>query len=372
MLQNTDAALPPWLVEGFAEFYSTAQFERNGEVRLGTPANHRVAGLYLLDKPRMETLLGSGTENMTSEQVEAFYGWSWVLTHYLAFADERRGQLVKYIAAIQSGVDPMRAANDAFGDLKKLGQDMDRYLHVNRFQFLAVKAPGSDAIAVAVRPLRPGEAAAMPARIRSARGVSRKNAPPIAAVIRTVASNFPTDPTVQTWLAEAEFDTGNYAAAEAAADRALALDPKIEKALIYKGRARRESMESTAKGNWNAIRDLFMKANRLDVEDAEPLSLYYESYLRAGQEPTANAVAGLKYALVLAPQDPSLRMMTVRELINQKQFSEARADLAPLAFNPHSSKGRAQARKVMDALSANDPKTALAALENSAAEDDGN
>ena len=190
-------------------------------------------------------------------------------------APERKGQLSRYIAAIRRGDDLMKAATDAFGDLKQLNKDIDRYLHVNRFRYLQVNDAELNGIAVAVRPLRAGEAAVMPARIRSTRGVDKTVAPQIAAQIRAIAATYPADPFVPRALAEAEFDVQNYAASEQAAERALAIDPKFEEALIYKGRAEMALAASNPKADWTAIRDNFLKANRLETEDAEPLMLYY-------------------------------------------------------------------------------------------------
>ena len=43
---------PLWFTEGFAEFYATAKFEKDGSVGLGLPANHRAAELvYAKDVP---------------------------------------------------------------------------------------------------------------------------------------------------------------------------------------------------------------------------------------------------------------------------------------------------------------------------------
>lgn len=363
MLQNTDAALPPWLVEGFAEFFSTAEFERDGSVHLGMPASHRAAGLFLLNKTRIEDLLSKGLgDNAPGEDFERFYGRAWLLTHYLTFDPARQGQLAKYASEVESGTDLLAAARDSFGDLQKLDRELDRYLESNRFKYINVTSPELNNVSVVIRPLRPAEAAIMPIRIRSARGVDSKTAPEVAALARAVAATYPSDPFVERELAEAEFDEKNYAAAEQAADKALAADPKLAKALIYKGRAEMELADSKADADWAAIRRNFLAANKVDTEDPEPLMLYYESFRRAGERPTANAIAGLQYAMVLAPQDKSLRMMAVSELINAGKFDEARKTLAPLAFDPHSSQGRDFARKMMDALAAKDPKAALAGL----------
>jgi predicted Zn-dependent protease len=209
----------------------------------------------------------------------------------------------------------------------------------------------------------------MPALVRSARGVDTKTAPEVAALARAAASSYPADPEVQRELAEAEFDAGNYAASRDAAVRALAIDPKFEKALIYKGRAEMELSASNPKADWTAIRQNFLIANKIDTEDAEPLFLHYESFVRAGQRPTANATEGLIYSLALAPQDKGLRMTAVAAMIADGHLAEARSALAPVAFDPHSSKGREQARKIMDALGSKDEKAAMSALESFSPDD---
>jgi len=363
MLQNTDAALPPWLVEGFAEFFSTAEFMRDGSVHVGMPATHRAAGLFFLNKTPLEFLLTSSVkDNGSGADFDRFYGRAWLLTHYLTFDPKRHGQLGKYVAEIGAGSDLLQAARDAFGDLNQLDRDLDRYLSSNRFKYVTVNSPTLDNLPVTLRALRPGEVAIMPVRIRSTRGVDSNAAPEVAALARKVAASYPDDPMVQRALAEAEFDEHDYAAAERAANRALALDPAFVKALVYKGRAEMMLAASNPHADWTAIRENFVRANKLDTENPEPLMLYYESFGREGKRPTENAIDGLQYAMLLAPQDKRLRMMAVVELINSNKLAEARDALRPLAFDPHSSEGREVARKVMTALAANDAKGALAAL----------
>ena len=51
----------------------------------------------------------------------------WRPAHYLAFEPSRRGQASKYIDLIQKGVPALDAAKQAFGDLKQLEKDLERY-----------------------------------------------------------------------------------------------------------------------------------------------------------------------------------------------------------------------------------------------------
>lgn len=378
MFQSVEDALPPWLVEGFAEFYTTVKFEKNDTVRLAMPADHRAIWLFQSARPKFETILGSGIEKgATGEAVETFYGWSWVLTHYLTFADERKGQLGRYVTALRSGTEPLAAARQAFGDLDQLGRDSERYLKRNIFKNLAVARQTPDPASIVVRRLRPGESATILDVIRSKRGVGEKTAPVIAAAIRKTAAAFPDDPAVLGALAEAEFDAGNHQAAEQAATRATQIDANNANAWMYRGRAQAALANGGGTdADWDRIRANFLKANAIDKEDAEPLWHYYESFRAAGQKPTRNAIEGLDYALVLAPQDPNLRVSTVMQRITDDRLAEAREAIMPLAYSPHPGSSRERARKALAALDAKDAKGALAALavqvdeEESAAGDD--
>ena len=89
---------------------------------------------------------------------------------------------------------------------------------------------------------------------------------------RIVGAKYPNDVFVQGTLAEAEHDVGDFAAAIAAADRALAVNSDDVQALIYKGRAMMEQGRSDPKASdWKKVRSLFARANRLEPEFAEPL-----------------------------------------------------------------------------------------------------
>lgn len=150
-------------------------------------------------------------------------------------------------------------------------------------------------------------------------------------------------------LAEAEYDAGNTAECEAAADRALATDAKNVQALLYKGRARMR-LATTAKSKdaavWKEARGWFIKANRVDTDAAEPLMLFYQSFLAADQKPSESAVAGLMRAFELSPHDAGLRFMAIRQTLIDGNVKEARYMLIPLAFDPHAPRDNIAAKMV--------------------------
>ena len=366
LLQNSTAVLPSWLIEGFAEFLSTAKMNPDGTVTLGGALNFRSQGVLSNHHELPLTMMLRDTfGDLTLWQEELLYARGWLLTHYLTFEPSRRGQLDKYVAGIQQGQKPIDSAWAAFGDLKRLDWDLDSYANRKNLSGVVINIDQAKLGSIAVRPLTTAEAAIMPVRIRSEYGVGSRTAPGVAEQARKLAAPFANDPFVQSALAEAEYDASNYAAADAAADRALAADPRNLHALIYKGRAQMKLAKAKGTGaDWNEVRSWFLKANKVDTEDAEPLALFYRTFKEAGQTPSKNASGALLYAVTLAPQDDYLRLMAVRQLLVESRTQEARTMLAPLAYQPHATgEFRSKMTKVMDAISASDAKTALSLID---------
>ena len=367
-LESTTAALPPWLVEGTAEFFSTAKIEDDGSVAIGAAADHRAVGLYLLAPIPLDKLLGDSFTSLTAYSRETLYDRGWLLTHYLNFEPARHGELDRYVQLIQQGQQPIDAAGSAFGDLKQLDHDLEQYMKRKRLTDVVVPASALSVGTISIRPLAPGEAAIMRVRIRSDRGVTSTSAPDVAAEATDIATRYPDDPAVQTALAEAEFDAKNFDAAEAAADRALAIDPHSRNGLIYKGLAQMERAKTAGgKADWQEIRSWFVAANRLDPDDPEPLMRYFETFGAAGEKPPENAVKGLMYAAALMPQDAKLRRMATHQLLEQNDLALARQMFAMIAFDAHvKPELRSQNQRIMEDITAGNAAAALTLLDEEA------
>jgi tetratricopeptide (TPR) repeat protein len=361
-LQYNAVAMPPWLREGFAEFFATAVFGKDGSVTIGKYPGYRLQGLYNSYGLTVPQIVSGSYGPLSIFSLNALYGWGWLLVHYLSFDDSRRGQLDKYVQGIQAGLGEEDAAKAAFGDLGKLDHDAHRYMR-GALKMIVLKPALFSDTPMTIRPLSAGETAIMPVSIESNRGVDQKSAPEVAAHAREVAGPYPGDPFVQAALAEAEYDAAEYAAADAAADRALAADPNNVHALIYKGRAQTALAKQRGSADWTKIRQYYLRANKIDPENPEPLALYYFSFLTADQKPSRNAVDALLYAVVLAPQDIVTRFAAVRELIQENKFEEAKSMFAPLAYQPHvQPEAREGLAKIMRAISDGDSERALGLL----------
>jgi len=365
MMQALDKPLPKWLVEGFAEFLSTARFPKDGSVVLGAPAMHRSWALYNREGGlSLESLLASDHKIKTDEQEESLYAFGWLLVHYLTFDPARQGQLARYVDAIARGTSPSAAAQATFGDVKRLNRDVTSYLNRATIKAHVIPPEQLRTSSPEVRPLSPGASAVVMLHAQSRSGVDEKNAESLAAQIRAVAGRFPGDPMVEAALAEAEIDAGHADAAEAAAARALAADPRNTGAMVLKGRAlvaRAGSAGADSDALFNSARAIFIAANKVDTEDPEPLMEYYNSFGEQGERPTPNAVAALHYASNLAPQDLGLRLSSAWRYIVDGKLAEARQALIPIAYDPHGENLAELARRMLVKLDAGDAKGALAA-----------
>ncbi|MBU3079173.1 tetratricopeptide repeat protein [Sphingomonas quercus] len=338
MMRNFNAAYPAWYIEGFAEFNSTASFQKDGSIGFGKPAMHRAVGLLRGLQMSMKEIMAADVLALPPGKRESVYGRGWLLTHYLTFSDERAGQLEAYLKAINSGKPNIEAATAAFGDLDRLDRDLDAYLRGARMKYVNLAPDVVPVGAIAVRALTAGEVAVMPVRMRSARGVTAAEAQDVVLDARKRAAPYPDDAGAQNVLAEAEYDAGNDTLAGQAVDRALAAAPEDQHALIYKGLISLRSAAMARKKDpavWSEARGWFVKANRLEPDAAPPLLYYYQSYVAQGLAPTRNAVTGLERAFEVAPQAMELRILLARQSLNDGDAKTARALLLPLAFDPH-------------------------------------
>jgi hypothetical protein len=373
MFSNFGAtALPKWLVEGHAEFNATAAFKPDGSVVFGQAPGYRAYGLLAGPEVSLKALFTADTRHLTPEQTDVLYGKSWLLIHYLVFAQGRGDQLGAYIAALRSGKSPLDAAS-VFGDLNRLEHALGQVRDARQIATYTIPADRMKIGTVTLRPLSAAENAIMPIHIESSAEVDPAQAVRLVVRARAVAASYPADPAVQGALAEAEYDTGNYAACAAAADRTLAADPKSVRGYVYKAMAATATArgaKATDPATWRAIRKDIMAANRLDPDDPRPLVLFYASFGNAGQPATANALTGLRQALALAPSDNDTRWLLADAEIRAKDWPAARETILPLAYAPHpgpKSAAAAALAAAIDGGNSADIAAKAAALEGSGA-----
>ena len=341
ILSSSSAYYPVWAGEGLAELFSVVRFEANGDVVLGG-ANNARAPTILSNLPMTVTeLLGTDRKKLNPEEEAHKYARGWLLVHYLMLSGKRPGQFNSFLVQVNKGVPAMDAAKAAFGDLRQLDRELDRYRE-GTLRAVVLAADALKPQPVTLRPLDPGEAAMMPLRIRSTVGVNREQAKALIAPARAIAARYPQHRWVQRVLAEMEFDAGNEAEADAACDRALAIDANDVDALIYKGLIEVRRAGAAGKSDaeartthWKAARRWFVKANRANPQYAYPFVLFYNSFAALDETPSKAAIAGLEEAVALVPQADSVRVLLAMEKLRTGDLAAVRAVLAPVAADPH-------------------------------------
>lgn len=351
MFQYFAASYPSWYIEAFAETVATIDLEEDGSFHLGNPPQYRSKALFTEMLTVTPQSLLASTSRPDEEDHYGYYSVGWLMNHYLTFAPSRKGQLKTYLRLVNTGMDSGPAARQAFGDLDKLAAEIGRYKSSRRLGGALVQPATRANTHVAMRKLGEDEEAIMPVKMRSKAGVTRREAGGIAADARAIARRYPGSVAVHLALAEAELDARNFAAAEAAADRALQLKPDSSEAFIWKGQALLERGKED-KQHLAAARAAIAQAHELDPKNPEPLYLNYLTYFYSGQPIPESAIIGLERAYDSGRQDRGLRLVLARQLLSEQKGTLAREILLPLGLNPHESKNRKKMREVIDLIEA--------------------
>jgi len=359
MLQYFPATYPPWYVEGFAELIGASKTLADGRIAYGYPAKYR-REIYWVD---MQDILLKPPEKVPLD----IYGQGWAMTHFLTFSKERSQQLRQYLAALTAGRTPAEAAA-AFGDLGALNREAHAYLLSGSFEYRPVSVPVRQPVIQKVSPVGDAEAALIPETIAfndedlssyrkaNERERERKRREAQLQRVRSKAEQYPNAPYALLLLAEEENATGNKQAAEAAANRLLALQPShvggvvLKSLLMSDAAAKLSGPARSAKAT--EARHLAMAANKADPADALTYVAFYWSYPAAGQPAPPSAVAGLAAAVEKLPANTGVRQMLVDELASEGRFREAVFALSPIANDPHDSPMRQAAREKLAKLKA--------------------
>jgi hypothetical protein len=339
-------AFPAWFIEGFAEYYSTVDFTKEGQAQIGKIAYGRAYGLLTMPKVPAETLLFKRPLEMrNSGQMDVYYGRAWLLTHMLYNDRARSGQLGAYIGAINKGVDLKKAAADSFGDLAALDKDLNRYMN----KPLTYRTT-SDAIAVAgpitISALPAAQDAALPWRLERLSASSDDRMLKARDGLKKLTAQYPGDAGIWFELAMAEWglskEVRNEAAAREALDKALAIDAKHVRANVLLGEMLRhaaQEKEDASPADWNAARKPVILANRTNPDDPVPFLAYYASFVDQGIKPPPIAIDGLARAFHLGPENIGARMNYAFALAGDGKFDTAIQLAKIVAFDPHDDGG---------------------------------
>lgn len=130
MFQMAATAYPSWFVEGFAEYYSTAEI-RSDRIQFGRHSPGRMNSLTQAANqwaPLADVLTWRISASGRYRGYD-YYAQSWALTHYLMSTPERQMMLRRYLAAVAGGTGSIEAMQAATGRTpEQLQNDIRIYL----------------------------------------------------------------------------------------------------------------------------------------------------------------------------------------------------------------------------------------------------
>ena len=320
MFQHRDAPYPLWYSEGFAELFSTIEFEEENFV-IGEVPSYRSIALSTIDIDLEDTF--DPPARQTRETVGRTYAHGWLIASHLNLNPDRRGQMGAYMAAIARGFHRLRTAREAFGDLEVLRQELEEFRQGEARLLRVPYAVNADP-AVEIRELTDAETARMDVMIRSKRGVDEDDAQRLVRDARRLLADYPGNEAVMLAATEAEFDARNYDEAESLAQQLLEMNPgSTEAAIYYADVAMRRSFEDPSQ--LAEARRRFAAANQMENDHAYPLYGYYLTHLFDESEPVPDqAKYALEAAFGYAAFDQRVRSALVHMLLEEDRPEEAR------------------------------------------------
>jgi tetratricopeptide (TPR) repeat protein len=345
MLENFPVAYPAWFVEGFAEYFMTAEITDAG-VKVGGYNPSRAEAVFASWLP-WEDVFAKTTGETRRQDMNAYYSQAWLLAHYMYSEPSRTAQLDKAIAAIAGGTPPLKAFEDATGlSPDELTKVLRRY---RKLQLYLVKPP-EPLPSVTVTRLSPGEAEFRLDHARLLLSATGKLDQDFLDGVRRRAQRYADDVFAQRTLARAEFVMGDVAAGEAIMTRLLAARPNDLENLLLAGTGQvlagmREPKQRQAR--YRAARPMLAKAYALDKQDFRPLHAYALARSIEPEFPTDNDVTVLLEARALAPSVQENSVRAGLALLKKGRTADARIVLGPVMNNPHGGAFAAQARALL-------------------------
>ncbi len=162
--------LPLWLSEGLAEFYQNTTIEEK-DALVGQPSADDIYYLRdnrLLPLPTLLAVDHNSPYYHDEQKGSVFYSESWALTHMLEIGDStnKTARIRDYAKLLINHVDPVTAAQQAFGDLGKLQKQLESYIAQGSFHLFKINTAISiDEASFKSIPVTPSDANAIRADV---------------------------------------------------------------------------------------------------------------------------------------------------------------------------------------------------------------
>lgn len=360
LLASGAAAYPAWYVEGFAEYFMTAEFAPD-RITFGKFNENRAIWLVRGTWLPLEKILARNFKRTDRDDTAMFYAQSWLLTHYMFRAEGMQPKLRAYLNAVTGGADPVAAFKTHVDpDLSGFQRALRSYLQSRKLTYSRFDRPTRTPATVKVTVL-PASADPMLLQLAALEfGVKYGNEATALASVRAYAAKFPGDPLAQRTLAYAELRYGDRPAAARLIDTQLAASPGDPSLLRWRALAGLPAKGAASDEARKAARKLLVKAFAADPDDWRTLMLYTELAEPFARPLSDNDLDVLLRARELAPQVGNLSVMTAVALARDDRLADAARALEPIAYAPHGGGAAAFAAQAMALAQAGDKAGFLA------------
>jgi hypothetical protein len=343
MAQYFPAAYPIWYQEGFAEYFASTKFGKDGIAEVGKAEMPRLPALYKEAWLSTQQLMTTSLENLPERQWNQFYAQGWLLTHYLYSTPARHDQFGQYLQLRSQGVAHEEALQKSFNLTdEQLGTELHKYFGTGK---LLVKRLTAASLRqdpkVSLRALTQPEADCLLLTVHVDLGVSDADKKKLLEQVRTKAQHLAGNEYAQVMLGEAEARYGDAARAYDILQAQVASTPNNRSALLNLAELELQTDQVDHAARVAAdrrARILAAKANRLDSNDPEALYLFYLSFAHEDTGPSQNAIDALANAYSSLPQYQPLALAQARQDLHDGKPDRAVAALKPIAYSPHGEK----------------------------------
>lgn len=340
MLQHYPGAYPAWLIEGYAEYFMTADFQEK-KILIGTANSGRVSNLLNSEWVSSRDLLAKSPRALTANQAALYYGQAWLLTHYMLSDPERRRRLSAFVAATARGDDPLtawpRATGIAVADLEKV---MRSYLH-NPIPYKILPRDKAPTFPMDVTILPPSSGDLLLENQLAKREPPKAVGERLLKTVRAEAARYPGDRLATLTLAKVEADYGDRAAADKLLADWIAAHPEDAEALRLAGESRLDEAKALkdkppeAKALVAEAARYFGRANKARPGAYQTLYSFAKTRIDEPGYPSDNTLNVLELSAQLAPQVLEIRLTAGQALAMRGRYADAYRLLEPVANSPH-------------------------------------
>ena len=359
MFQHARTYYPPWYIEGFAEFLSTAapakdkiSIGENNKMRSWTLAADRQIPYERVLKPSFGF---AGDKSVNPWEVESFYAQSWLLTHYMLSDTTRTKALNVYFADLAKGADPVKSFEADTGiKVATLATTLDHYSH--SMMYLNVPVPSYADASIAVSHVAPAEGAWLLDRSLLTTCMPAEQGKSVLGRLQAQSAAAPADVDLKLAVARAQLLYDKPETAEATLSPIIDAHPDSFEANYLMGRVYMTESEALVDKDQrdlvDAARGFFVAAYKLDKTNATNLFFLARSFQSKPGFPDANAVNAANAAHILAPSIAEYAIFDAFVNLSVGKRDEAVAMLTPYAGDPHNREQAEKLQKAIDAIKA--------------------